>query len=386
MKLNQYTWDPEKDLIAEGSFAEVFKALDTNTQGRVVALKIYKEAVAKGTQGSSNQKKYSLEEEFRKIDGLSHTNIITYYGQSYMEHKDAMGRSSSYPVIVMEYAEYGTLSDFLKTKPNAGIIDKLIKEIINGVAYLHSEGILHRDLKPGNILITSNRRGEPVAKITDFGISRDLLNRAETLDKSMTAGVGTPHYMAPEQFFKRNFGFNQEISERTDIWAIGVIVYRLFSKRLPFGNGVQDYEQVRDEITNTNPDLTTFPAGAKALVMHCLQKHADKRPESADQLMALFQGGELNEEIEADWNEAEEEPQTMPNPTAQQAEVSDLSTIPKYEPEPETIVINDPPTEIQAMVEETEEPKGAPLALRFTMLILGLTVVTYFSLRFLVLL
>ncbi len=284
MKLNQYTWDPEKDLIAEGSFAEVFKALDTNTQGRVVALKIYKEAVAKGTQGSSNQKKYSLEEEFRKIDGLSHTNIITYYGQSYMEHKDAMGRSSSYPLIVMEYAEHGTLSDFLKTKPNAGIIDKLIKEIIHGVAYLHSEGILHRDLKPGNILITSNRKGEPVAKITDFGISRDLLDEAETLERSMTAGVGTPHYMAPEQFFKNTFGLNGEISERTDIWAIGVIVYKAIIGHLPFGSG--DYEQVRSQIIGQNPKLEGLKA-YESLVMASLMKKAEQRPLAALDLLPM---------------------------------------------------------------------------------------------------
>ena len=71
MKLSHYEWDPEKDLIAEGGFAEVFKARDLNTEGRYVALKIYKEAVSRGTQGSTGQKKYSLEQEFSKIDGLS---------------------------------------------------------------------------------------------------------------------------------------------------------------------------------------------------------------------------------------------------------------------------------------------------------------------------
>ena len=78
MRLGNYEWDPEADLIAEGTFAEVFRARDTNTAGRTVALKIYKEAVAKGTSGSSGQKKYTLEKEFQKVDRLSHTNIITY--------------------------------------------------------------------------------------------------------------------------------------------------------------------------------------------------------------------------------------------------------------------------------------------------------------------
>ena len=66
MKLNQYEWDPEKDKLAEGAFAEVFKARDTNTQNRYVAIKIYKEAISKGSSGSSSQKKYTLEKESLK--------------------------------------------------------------------------------------------------------------------------------------------------------------------------------------------------------------------------------------------------------------------------------------------------------------------------------
>ena len=383
MKLNQYTWDPEKDLIAEGAFAEVFKALDTNTQGRVVALKIYKEAVAKGTSGNSNQKKYSLEEEFRKIDGLSHTNIISYYGQSYIDHKDAMGRSSSYPVIVMEYAQLGTLSDFLKTKPSGEVTGKLIRGIIQGVGYLHSEGIIHRDLKPGNVLVTQNRRGEPVARITDFGISRDLLADQETLERSLTTGIGTPHYMAPEQFFKKTFGLNQEISERTDFWALGVIIYRLFTNRLPFGHGVQDYEQVRDEIVNANPDLSALPAKAKAVVMHCLRKHAERRPENIGQLLDIYEKGDVNEEIEKAWSEQGREAEAKPAAAPSEPdEVPDSPTIPEYKTEPGPIIINDPPAGVKPL---PTGPTIAPLGLRILMLILGLSCAVLFASRFLLL-
>src|SRR5690554_1173376 len=111
MRLGNYEWDPDADLIAAGAFAEVFRARDMNTAGRTVALKIYKEAVAKGSSGSSGQKKYTLEQEFRNVDGLSHTNIIAYYGLDYIHGQDAMGRQTSHPVLVMEYAEDGTLTD-----------------------------------------------------------------------------------------------------------------------------------------------------------------------------------------------------------------------------------------------------------------------------------
>ena len=287
MKLGNYEWDPEADQIAEGAFAEVFRARDTNTASRTVALKIYREAVAKDTSGSSGQKKYTLEKEFRNVNGLSHTNIITYYGLDYIHGQDAMGRQTSYPVLIMEYAEDGTLSDFLKTNPDNATIGKLIRDITLGVGYLHSEGILHRDLKPGNILITKNRRNEPVAKITDFGISRDLLTD-KTLEQSFTEGVGTPHYMAPEQFFKRAYGLNGELSERTDIWALGVVVYRMVTGMMPFGDGEKDYERVRDSITGSAPDFDKVPMAYRRLLEKGLAKNAADRVGDTETLLGLL--------------------------------------------------------------------------------------------------
>jgi len=286
MKLNQYEWNPEKDLIAQGAFAEVFKAKDTNSQDRYVALKIYKEAVVKGTSGSTGQEKYTLEKEFQKIDGLSHTNIITYFGINYIKHKDALGRSSSYPVIIMEYASEGTLQDFIKTNPDTKIVDKIIQDIIKGVGYLHDEGIIHRDLKPGNILITRNRKGEPVAKITDFGISRDTLTD-KTIEESFTEGVGTPHYMAPEQFFKKKFGLKSKISERTDIWALGVVIYRALTNKLPFGHGSKDYELIRDAIIKDKANFKNIPIKYHLFLEACLQKKAVKRPRTVQELLKL---------------------------------------------------------------------------------------------------
>src|SRR5690554_1345940 len=288
MRLGNYEWNPEKDLIAEGAFAEVFRARDTNTAGRTVALKIYKEAVSKGSSGSSGQKKYTLEQEFHNVDGLSHTNIIAYYGLDYIHGQDAMGRQTSHPVLIMEYAEGGTLSDFLKTNPDKATIGRLIRDISLGMGYLHSEGILHRDLKPANILITKNRRGEPVAKITDFGISRDLLTD-KTLEQSFTEGVGTPHYMAPEQFFKKTYGLNGELSARTDIWALGVGVYRMLTGRLPFGEGVGDYVLVREAVVECDPDYSRVPNRYRMLLERCLVAHAGERAGGVEELLAVWE-------------------------------------------------------------------------------------------------
>ena len=287
MKLNQYEWDPVIDLIAEGAFAEVFRAMDTNTTNRYVALKIYKEAVSKGSSVNSGHKKYSLEKEFQNVDGLSHSNIISYFGLDYIKHVDAMGRSSSYAVLIMEYANEGTLTDLMRTDPDNKLINKIIYDILQGVRYLHSEGIIHRDLKPGNILITRTRKGVPIAKITDFGISRDTFSD-NTILQSMTEGVGTPHYMAPEQIYKKKFGLNGELSNRTDIWALGVIIYRILTNTLPFGHNSKDFDYVREAIVNESPDYANIPSNYLAFLKACFKKEASERPNSIDELIPLL--------------------------------------------------------------------------------------------------
>lgn len=293
MKLSHYEWDPEKDLIAEGGFAEVFKAKDLNAEGRYVALKIYKEAVSRGTSGSTGQKKYSLEQEFSKIDGLSHTHLITYYGLEYITHKDAMGRNVSYPVLIMEYAGEGTLGQAIQRKLSLDEGKNIIVEVAQAVDYLHKQGIIHRDLKPGNVLFSKDRKGNKVSKVTDFGISQDILSD-KTIQQSMTEGVGTPHYMAPEQFFKKKFGLNGEISERTDIWALGIMFYKILTGKLPFGHDKKDYELIRDGIVGEEPNYSEVPERFKNCIKTCLQKNASDRYASVSDFIRDV-NGESNE-------------------------------------------------------------------------------------------
>ncbi len=293
MKLSHYEWNPEDDVIGEGGFAEVFKARDLNTANRFVALKIYKEAVSRGTTGNTGKRKYSLEREFAKVDGLSHTNIISYYGLDYLEHKDAMGRSVSYPVLIMEYAGDGTLKDLIKKGVSAKASENIIRSITGAMQYLHGQGIVHRDLKPGNILLSKDKLGNRVIKITDFGISQDMLSD-KTLQETLTEGVGTPHYMAPEQFAKKKYGFNGEVSEHSDIWAIGVIFYHMLMGKRPFGEGTKDYELIRGEILEKEPDLTEIPDKFQTVIKTCLAKRADQRYPSI---------AALNEALNEDNNE-----------------------------------------------------------------------------------
>ncbi len=287
MKLSHYEWDPDLDLIAEGGFAEVFKAKDLNTENRFVALKIYKESVSRGTIGNTSQKKYSLEHEFAKVDGLSHTNLISYYGLDYLHHKDALGRTASYPVLIMEFAGEGTLKNLMEQKLSDLVNEKIIKEILQAVSYLHKQGIIHRDLKPDNILFAKDRTGKKVVKVTDFGISQDIISN-KTLEETFTEGVGTPLFMSPEQFYKKKFGLNGEISERTDIWALGVIFYKMLTGKSPFGGNGRDFEIIREDIINKEPDYDNISDRFIPILKKCLQKNAKDRFETVSDIIASF--------------------------------------------------------------------------------------------------
>jgi len=287
MKLNQYEWDPENDVIGNGAFAEVFRAKDNN--GHLVALKIYREAIAKGSTGGSFQGKYTLEQEYKKGELLAHTNVIRYLNFDYIIHTDSMQRQVSYPVLVMEYADAGSLAGWLRSTmpPTEAETVKIIAQILNGLAYLHDQGIIHRDLKPGNILFKKDRKGNNVVKISDFGISRDVLED-NTNRPSTTAGVGTIDYMAPEQLLKKTYGLNGAISNRTDLWAVGVMFYRMLTGKMPFGEENKDYESIHDEIITKEPDYSRVPAQYQPIIKACLQKHASARPEDAETLLKMF--------------------------------------------------------------------------------------------------
>jgi len=287
MKLNQYEWDPENDVIGYGAFAEVFRARDNN--GHYAALKIYREAITKGSTGGAFQNKYTLEEEYKKGELLAHTNVIRYINLDYIIHIDSMQRIVSYPVLVMEYADAGNLSDWLKssTPPKETEAIKIAREVLSGLGYLHEQSIIHRDLKPGNILFKKDRMGNKVAKISDFGISRDTLQDS-TNRPSATAGVGTIDYMAPEQLLKKAYGLNGEVSNRTDLWAGGVMLYRMLTGKMPFGEENKDYENIHSEIISKEPDYSKVPAKYQGVIKACLQKHASARPADANAVLRML--------------------------------------------------------------------------------------------------
>lgn len=274
----RYQYDSKNDLLGSGGFSTVFLATD-KLLNRKVALKFF--------PSSSNQK-YSIIEEIRRVINLEHRNIARYYDATILEVPNVHGGMDSIEVGIMEYLDGGDLRTFLKKHNNdPAILKKLLCDILAGLSYLHEHGIIHRDLKPDNILVTINK-GQPVAKIIDFGISKD----SGGSQKSSSAILGSIEYMAPEQFNPAKYGIDGRISTNVDLWAWGLMVYELLSGTQLFGTRTtgDTSEQVMSNILqkDVSHDLGNIPEPWQAVIQRCLVRDASLRARRAEDLLELI--------------------------------------------------------------------------------------------------
>lgn len=178
-------------------------------------------------------------------------------------------------LIETEYANLGSLYAFLDTRPKKRLVYALLFEVIKGVGYLHKNGVLHNDLKPSNILVVfkKNRYG---IRFNDFNPA----NKTEGPDNDLT--ICTPEYTAPEIVNK------ERPSARSDIWALGVLIYELFTGKLPFGSRLDKLspKQIFKNIVNNSlPDFSAIPAPFDKIVQECLVKNVEDRPGSIKELL-----------------------------------------------------------------------------------------------------
>lgn len=275
----RYQYDLEKDKLGEGGFAKVFRAYDTKKK-RTVALKFYA-----GNIGE----RYGLREEMQKVTDCQHTNLIEYYDLQLLTTPDAFDADAKTQVAVIEYANAGDLNDFMKSFPSMENINRVVAGILQGLAYLHEKGIVHRDIKPQNILMhkTANIW---TAKIADFGLAKQL-NQGLVSSKLL----GTMEYMAPEQFDVRKYGKNRQLSTNVDLWSLGGILYEMFLGELPFGgrnDGISQEQVMRNILQKpiTKQDLTEVPPPYNQIIAWCLIKNAALRVQTADELLNVLNG------------------------------------------------------------------------------------------------
>ena len=245
--------------IAGGGMGDVWRASD-EVLGREVAVKVLK---TEHGQDSSFVQRFRF--EARAAAGLSHANIATVF--DYGEAADAAGRIRAY--IVMELINGEVLSRMIPTQgvPVPTALE-LIAQVADGLAVAHAQGIVHRDVKPGNILV----RPDGSVKITDFGIAR----AAGISDLTMPGSVlGTARYIAPEQLAGGDYG------APADIFALGVVAYQCLTGTTPFADRdplAAAYAKVHEEVPRLGAPI---PDGVADLVDSMLAKDPAARPSAS---------------------------------------------------------------------------------------------------------
>ncbi|RYZ30808.1 MAG: hypothetical protein EOO10_01510 [Chitinophagaceae bacterium] len=278
----RYVFDPKKDLLGKGGFSKVYKANDVLLE-RMVALKFF---TAKASE------KYQVLNEIKKVIRFEHANLCKYYDVALLNYKNVLDEPEQMEVGIMEYIDAGDIKSYIKKNPQ--YTDKLLIDVLKGLAYLHRHGIVHRDLKPQNILVKIVE-DEPIAKITDFGISKVV----DAEEANSSALLGTIEYMAPEQFNPKKYGINARIATNMDLWSFGLLVYEVICHQSMFGSrsGGISAEQVMSNILSDIPfeKAESLPHKYREVVKRCLVKYAPDRVQNALLLIPLLSEEETYE-------------------------------------------------------------------------------------------
>ena len=187
------------------------------------------------------------------------------------------------PFMVMEYLEGVNLSEIIRDQEQLPIpvVLNYLLQMCEAVSEAHRLGIIHRDLKPENIFITTNVSGEPLVKVLDFGISK--MNGEQMSLTHTTQVLGSPYYMSPEQLRS-----SRDVDQRSDVWAIGAILYEMLSGHVPFEANTM-MELCTQVLESTPPPLSNFrsdiPPEMVSVVEGCLAKQRDDRLASVAEIV-----------------------------------------------------------------------------------------------------
>jgi beta-lactam-binding protein with PASTA domain/predicted Ser/Thr protein kinase len=255
------------ELLGRGGMAEVRKGTDTRL-GRVVAVKRLRTDLASDATFQARFRR-----EAQSSASLNHPSIVAVYDTGEEEASDGSGVAQ--PYIVMEYVAGRTLRDVLRE--GRKILPERALEITSGVLsaldYSHRAGIIHRDIKPGNVMLTPS--GD--VKVMDFGIARAISDASSTMTQT-AAVVGTAQYLSPEQ------ARGETVDSRSDVYSAGCLLYELLTGRPPFvGDSpvAVAYQHVREPAVPPSDHDSTLPEAIDAIVMKSLAKRVEDRYQSA---------------------------------------------------------------------------------------------------------
>jgi serine/threonine-protein kinase len=265
-----YTLERE---LGGGGMSRVFVAED-NTLGRKIVVKMLPAEMAAGVSVER------FKREIQVVARLQHPHIVPVL---------SAGQIDGLPFYTMPFVKGESLRARLTRSSDVSVNEAvhLLRDVAAALAYAHSEGVVHRDIKPDNVIVSGG-----VAVVADFGVSKavDVAatdgGGAPTGITSLGIALGTPAYMSPEQA-----SADPQVDHRADIYSFGCLAYELISGTSPFG-GRSPQQMLAAHVTEAPEPLArrrpNMPPALAALVMKCLEKRAGDRPQSADDLLATL--------------------------------------------------------------------------------------------------
>ena len=279
-------------VLGQGAMGIVYKGFDEAIE-RPVAIKTIRLDLL--DTGHRDDFLARFKQEAKAVGRCLHPNIVAVFD---------FGEDHGMPFLVMEYVEGEELYSYLKQNIalNLRKVIEISGQVLSALEYAHSQGVVHRDVKPANILMLSNGK----LKVTDFGIAR-----LEQSDLTQTGAIlGTPNYMPPEQFM------GNEVCHLADLYAVGVLMYELFAGNPPFKG--RNSSEVMFNILNKDPDLSppgrTIPPTFKQIIRRALAKQPGDRFQNATEFREVIEKVNLQKEMEATSQGSEEETQLSVQP------------------------------------------------------------------------
>ncbi len=249
--------------LGKGGMGDIYKAIQ-NPLNRIVALKVLPPHFVRDEEFAKR-----FEIEARAISLLQHQNIVSIY---------EYGEEQGYRFFAMQFVDGMDLAQMIeghREVPISTVID-LSRQICRGLLYAHHHSVIHRDIKPQNILIDRNK----VAKLSDFGIAKIYSGTNITMTGFT---LGTPEYMSPEQ------ALGKKIDHQTDIYSLGIVIYEMLTRQLPFSGGdamAVAYKQVHDQPVLPSQKRRDTPKRLELIVLKALKKDREERYQSIEEMLS----------------------------------------------------------------------------------------------------
>ncbi|MGD9632123.1 MAG: WD40 repeat domain-containing serine/threonine protein kinase [Pirellulales bacterium] len=248
--------------VGVGSFGTVFKAHDPELD-RIVAIKVPRDC-----NSSNHDEMERFLREARSVAQLRHPAIVAVH---------EIGHSKDVPFLVSEYVEGVTLAEVLSTgRPSQRVVAELLAALADALHYAHEMGVVHRDVKPANIMLDAS--GKP--RLMDFGMARRTsVDATMTIDGQL---IGTPAYMSPEQAR----GESRWVDRRSDIYSLGVILYQLLTGHLPFRGATQSLltQLLNEEAKPPHTLNRSIPRDLETICLKAMAKEPQRRYTTARDL------------------------------------------------------------------------------------------------------